>query len=245
VLHLWVRATANWADERAFRAQLDPAFEPQVALWDDTFDMPYRCFRHQLRAIAQLNLSRVADAVVAAWDEIPDGALVAPVDDDDWFAPDVARTLERERAPHALGYVWTSSFLEVPIDLGHRLYLARRALFPRTPPRWLCTTNNYAAHKRPETELLLRSHTIASEHFAGADAARVVRLDRRLSVMNRTLASKTSLGFLKPAIRRGTLLRKLRRYRELYAAPPSHPDLDWCRPYLQMMSDLMRELHVK
>ena len=244
MLYLWVRATANWEDERAFLAQLDPAFKPKVELWNDTFDLPYHRFRHEIRRIARLNLARVEKATVLPWSDIPDGALVAPVDDDDWFAPNVARVLERVHDPQAIGYRWTSSFIEVPINLGHRLGLLRRALFPRTPPRWICTTNNYAALKGPDAKLLLEKYTVASERFAGPDAARVRRIDQRLSVMNRTLASQTSLGFLRPSIRRSELLRKFDRYRALYTAPLA-PELAWCRPYREMMADLMRRLRVK
>jgi hypothetical protein len=244
VLYLWVRSTASWSDEAAFRAQLDPAFARKVAVWDDTFGLSYREFRREVYRIAQWNLSNVRDAVVAAWDEIPEGALVAPVDDDDWFSPDVAGALARACDPEALGYLWTSSFLEVPIDLGHRLFLWRRSLLPRTPPRWLCSTNSYAARKQPDTALLLQKHTVASERFAGPDAARVRRIDERLSLMNRTLASQTSLAFLRPVLRRAELLRKARRYRRLYERP-LRSDLAWARPYADGMSELMRRLRVK
>lgn len=244
MLYLWVRATANWEDEGAFLAQLDPAFKPKVDLWNATFDIPYHRFRHEIRRIAQMNLARVESAAVLPWHEIPDGALVAPVDDDDWFAPNLARVLESANDAQAVGYFWTSSFVEVPINFGHRLGLLRRALFPSTSPRWICTTNNYAVVKRPDTRPLLEKHTVASERFAGRDAARVRRIDQRLSVMNRTLASQTSLGFLRPRIRRAELLRKLRRYRTLYTAPLV-PELAWCQPYREMMADLMRSLRVK
>jgi len=32
VLYLWVRATADWSDAQAFRAQLQPPYAPKVAL---------------------------------------------------------------------------------------------------------------------------------------------------------------------------------------------------------------------
>lgn len=243
MLYLWVRTTTDWDDERAFLAQLDPAFKPKVDVWNDTFDMPYHLFRSEVRRIARRNLSRVEGATVAAWEEIPDGALVAPVDDDDWFAPHLAHAIQRARCPEAMGYFWTSSFLEVPIDFGHRLGLMRRAVFPRTPPRWICTTNNYAALKVAETSLVLTKHTVASDWFV-ANEPRVRRIDQRLSIMNRTCASQTSLGFLRPTIRRAELLRKYRRYRELYSAPLA-PELAWCRSYVERMHDLMSRLGVK
>jgi hypothetical protein len=244
MIYIWVRATANWEDERAFLAQLDPAFKPKVDVWNDTFDMPFHRFRRETRRIAERNLSRVENAAVADWDEIPEGALVIPVDDDDWFAPNVARVLEESLDPRRTGYFWISSFIEVPINLGHRLAGIRRAIFPRTPPRWICSTNNYAIVKQPDTKLLLEKHTMASGWFGGPGQRQVHRIEQRLSVMNRTLGSQTSLGFWKPSIRRSELLRKFRRYRALYRAPVSR-ELDWCRPYVAMMAELMGRLNVR
>jgi len=70
-------------------------------------------------------------------------------------------------------------------------------------------------------------------------------VDTRLSVMNRTLASRTSLGLMRPEeckpIRQSTLLRKYRQYRTLYKRPPG-PELEWCSTYIRMMDDLMSEL---
>lgn len=70
------------------------------------------------------------------------------------------------------------------------------------------------------------------------------RIDARLSLMNRTLASQTSLAFLRPNLRRSELLRKYRRYRRLYERPlPA--ELAWARPYVHDMDELMRRLGVK
>src|SRR5438067_12798702 len=94
VMQIWVRATLDYDDEQRFTAALRPGFREQVALWDSVFEMPYRVYRARLRAIARENLARVEGAVVAAWEEIPGGTLVLPVDDDDWFRPDIASVLE-------------------------------------------------------------------------------------------------------------------------------------------------------
>ena len=85
---------------------------PEGAGWNDTFNISYQRFRHRVEQIAQLNHSRVEGAVVSEWDEIPDGALVMPVDDDDWFVPGAAQALEAELDPEAIGY------LAQPLDRG-------------------------------------------------------------------------------------------------------------------------------
>lgn len=242
MIHLWVRETTDWDDEARFRRQLSPAFAPRVALWDATFALPYRAFRAELKKIAQLNLSRVAGAVVAAhWRDIPEGALVAPADDDDWFAPELAERLAA--LPAHAGVYWTSSFLEVPIDLGHRFGLLRKRLFPGTRPKWICTTNNYALPKSAEAQPLLQSH-VAASRWLEPEPGRLVKLPLRLSLMNRSLASQTSLGRFKRRFGRRALVAKWAAYRELYARPLP-PELAWAELYAARMAALMAELTLR
>lgn len=142
----------------------------------------------------------------AGWEEIPDGALVLPIDDDDWFSPQAGQALRSEFDPCVAGYYWTSSWIEVPTGLGHLLYLIQRRLLPWTPPKWTCTTNNYAIVKGEGAQALLSSHVKASHWFdsrieSSAEGA-VKRIDRRVSVANRTLAY--------PRDRRRALARDLR-----------------------------------
>lgn len=265
MIYIWVRATTTWQDEQEFLAQLDPRVKPKVDLWNDTFDIPFHLFRHRVREIARLNQSRVENSACARWEEIPEGGLVVPIDDDDWLAPDIGNVLEDEYDSRATGYHWIRTFIEVPIDLRHRLGVIRRSVFPRTPPRYFCMTNNYALVKAPETKPLLESHSRASEWFEVQERGRVRKIERHLSAMNRTLASKTSLGG-KPSPTRSTFIRKFHAYRRLYRrlarAPvgpglalrrgpgkvygrPSALELAWCRPYLAMMSDLMDQLGIR
>jgi hypothetical protein len=142
VIYLWVRTSVDWSDEAAFLRQVQPAFMPSVTLWNEAFTMPSHVFRGRVRTIARPNLSRVEQTTCADWDAIPDGAIVLPVDDDGWFAPDAAIAIERD--PQAVAYRWPSSFVQVPIDWHIAVGLARRRLLPRTPPVWFCSTNNYA-----------------------------------------------------------------------------------------------------
>jgi hypothetical protein len=243
-----VRSTVDWENEEAFLAQAPADLKAKLGLWNATFTIPFHIFRYRVRQIAELNHSRVEGAVCADWDEIPEGALVLPVDDDDWFAPDAATVLEGEFDPSVTGYYWTSSWIEVPTNLGHRFYLIRRRLLPWTPQKWICTTNNYAMVKGPSAKTLLTSHIRASRWFdgevKGPDAGGVKRIDRRLSVANRTLASSTTLRPGRPDISPSKLRRKFRRYKTLYDQP-SPLDLAWCRPYLRMMAELMDELEIR
>ena len=243
MVHIWVRSTLPWNDDAAFRAQVDPSFEPCLRVWDASFEMPYNHFRARVYDIAQANLTNVRGAKVSDWDDIPEGALVLPVDDDDWFAPHAAETLKRELRPATPAYVWEASFAETPTWMGHRLYLARRRLLPWTPPRWSCSTNSYAMEKAEGRQELLRLHTRASAWVDRAPPGAVRFLGERLSMMNRTIASQTQLrrGDPPAVATPDEMRRKLARYRRLYrrlqrsAAP-------WARPYLAMMGDLVDEL---
>ncbi|MGH2992333.1 MAG: hypothetical protein ACRDL1_02210, partial [Solirubrobacterales bacterium] len=243
VIYIWVRETTDWEDEQAFVAQMRSELEAKVELWNDTFNIPFHAFRQRVREIARLNHSRVEGSSCAVWDEIPEGGLVLPVDDDDWFAPDVGRVLESEFDSRATGYYWISSFIQVPIHFRHRLGLIRRRISPRTPPKWVCTTNNYAMVKTAETKPLLASHVSASRWVEEREANGMRRIERRLSIMNRTLASQTSLAPKRSSISRRRLMWRFHRYKTLYRAATA-PELSWCRPYVGMMAELMEELRV-
>ena len=94
-MFIWVRTSIDWSDEAALPSLVKPEFLTKLELWNETFSIPYSRFRHEVCEIARLNLSRVERALVRPWDEIPEGAVVLPVDDDDWFAPDIVRRWSR------------------------------------------------------------------------------------------------------------------------------------------------------
>ncbi len=240
MIHLVVRRTTDWDNEAEVRAQIPERLRSVVALWNKTFDIPYHAFRSELKHIAQLNLARVVGAVSIPRDQIPAGAIVVPSDDDDWFAPNLATVLETQVEVLCSGYYWPSRFIEVPISLPHRLSLLRRQIFPQTQPKWRCTTNNYAIVMRPEMSTLIDNHIEASRWFV-AHPRSVKALNEPLSVMNRTLASITTLRS-NPS--RRELVWKYERYKKLYDAGVP-PDLSWAEPYVEMMNNLMAGLRLR
>lgn len=242
MIYIWIRSTLDWENEAAFKAQLSSRLVDAVELWNRTFNIPYHLFRHRLRQIAHLNHTRVDGAKCTEWEAIPDGNLVVPVDDDDWFAPGLATTLAREQEEGISAYFWPSNFLEVPVHLQHQAGRIRRTLFPSTPNRFLCTTNNYAMVKGPEIQALLRKHTHASLWFESNMNSAVKEIGEPLSIMNRTLGSVTSLAQKRPPFAREKLLLGLHRYRHVYSKRAS-PELAWSQLYREMMAALIQELY--
>lgn len=235
---LCIRHDVPWDDEAAFRAQLPPSFAPKVAAWDATFAMPFRVFRGEVRDIARANLACVAQVERRRWQDVPEGAIVLPADDDDWFAPDAGRVLAAAADSATEAWTWPHTVLEVPIDLGHRLEMLRRRLVPSMPPRWTCSTNNYALRRRADREGPFLDHRVMSAWVDGGEQARF--LGRRLSVQNRTLASITQMGFGRARVSPRELRRKLREYRRLYERfEPPAPELEWMVPRVRSMADLL------
>jgi len=241
-MYIWVRTSVDWDDEAAVLAQCPPYFRPKLERWNATFAMPFHVFRGRVREIARDSLAAVEGARCTAWEEIPDGAPVLPIDDDDWFAPDIATELERRWDGSGIGCSWTSTFVEVPMHWRHAAgkVIRRRAPWVPLKPMWRCTTNNYALVKGPGTRELAVFHVRARDRFDVQDPP---QLPVRLSAMNRTLASQTTLGYMRGTISRARLLDRYARYRRLYREPGAAPD--WCAPYLARMDALMAELELR
>lgn len=271
-IYICIRRTANWKDVAGYRARLIAGFVPHINEWDATFYITYREFRAAVAEITMANLKAVRGGVIAPYEEIPEGAIVMPCDDDDWTAPHAAEILAESFATHHDRAVWTQSVLQVPLDWMHALKIRAGKIWPPLhPPRWFCSTNNYALRKRPENFNFFMSHTLASKEWTTDPG--LLRLQRRLTLQNRNPASKTSIVGVRYSIytqvngqirltnlndpsnekqkacdarpsRR--LLRKLEKYQELYHSyKPENPDLEWATPYVHAMRDLTLSLKAK
>jgi hypothetical protein len=238
-IFICIRRTLDWQDEAVVTKHLRPGFRPKLAAWNATFDPPYHLFRHRLKQIAQENLSRVARAVLAPIEAIPRGAVVIPVDDDDWLSPELAERLAERYDPAAGGYLWIREVVEPPRRLRTRLWNWAWSWKAST-----CATNNYAVVNEPElTELLFR-HVKAGRYF-DANRSRILRIPQTLAIQNRNLSSQTAMAWRRPSIAREELVESLRRYRTLYAAYPLPAELGWARPCLAQMAELMGQVRVK
>jgi len=238
-VYVCIRRTLEWADEAEVRARLVPAFRPKMEVWNATFDVPYHLFRHRLKAIAQANLGRVEGAVRAPLDAAPEGAVVIPVDDDDWLAPDLALRLRERYAPEMTGYLWVRSVLEPRVPWRRRLWYGLWSW-----KKSVCDTNNYAIVRRPDTDELVRRHLRAGRYFA-AHAARIARVPGVLAIQNRNVSSQTAMGWRRESVSRDELVRSYRRYRGLYDSVALPDALGWARPCVAQMAELMRDLRVR
>ena len=243
MIYICVRRTTEWENEQVFLGQLSDHFRPKVEVWDAMFTMPYHLFRHRIKGIAQLNLSRVKNARCALLDEVPEGSVVVPIDDD-WLSPELGTVLEAEFESDKTGFYWERAFLESPPGLVVKVGRFVLYTLPRRTRRmWTCSTNNYALVKSDDMLLPLRNHVVASAYF-NEEPKKVKRITRHLSLMNRTLASQTSMGWKGPTVTKRELATKFHRYRKLYLGF-EHPELAWARPYVKMMANLMAELGLK
>jgi hypothetical protein len=251
LLYICVRRTLPWHDEAAVSAALAPQMRATVDLWNATFELSYAAFRHRLTLIARENWSRIEHTRLTPLDQIPPGALVVPVDDDDWFSPELGRRLLAEQDPSLHGYHWNRYILEPPRHL--RRWPWKRARRASDTSQYTCGSNNYAVVNVPELTAAIRSHVNASAIF-DAGACRVKHVDASLSLQCRNLASRTVLGadFLRRASGAGpgTLLRedlieRLRRQQGLYRRLRLPREVAWAEPSALAMAGLLRELRPK
>jgi hypothetical protein len=241
VIHICVRKTLDWRNEALADASILPEFRAKYEMWNATFDMPYAAFRQRVKEIAELSLSRVVGARRTSLGEVPPGELIVPVDDDDWFAPNLANEIRRLFDPDASGYRWRRDVVE-PLPGGSRIrswWVRNREL-----ERLTCASNNYAIVNTPRLTALVSNHLRASEYF-DAHPAELRRTTKVLGIQNRSPASQTALAWRRPTISRGELIETLERYRGLHGSWKLGRALRWAAPYLRATADLIDELRVR
>jgi len=238
-IYICIRRTLDWHDEAASAALLRPDLRPKVEVWNATLEPSYYLFRDRLKQIAQANLARVENAVQAPLADVPRDAIVIPMDDDDWLAPELANRLAEQYDPAASGYLWIRDVVAPRVPLRTRAWYWLW--------RWTasaCATNNYAIPNRPGVAELVSHHVRAGRYF-DANRSRIKRMRRILSIQNRNLASRTAMGWRRPSITRDELVDSVDRYRALYSSRELPDELGWARPCMAQMDELMKQVRVK
>ena len=242
-LPICVRGTLPWHDEAAVEARLVPELRQKVALWNECFNLRYAAFRVRLAQIAQRNWSQIENAKLTPREEIAPGALLVPVDDDDWFSPELAQQLLPHADARLEGLHWNRYILELP-RRGRRFAWGRARRAADTS-RHTCGSNNYSIRNLPAFDRAITNHVWASEYF-DAHPSRVKRLEASLSVQNRNFASRSGLGgHKKLVITREELLERFRRHRSLYEGLRLPPEVAWAQPYVTSMAELMDSIRLK
>ncbi len=242
MIYVCMRRTLDWQNRAAVDAGLVQGFRTKIETWNTTFNVPYHEFRQRLKVIARLNLSRMENARCVSLEEVPPGGLLVPVDDDDWFSPELASSLQDEFDPSIQAYYWTRHILEPQRQLRRFRGVLRELITGEV----IFATNNYALRNVPELAMarLAADHIEASRYFQ-ANPQRRRYLRAALSFHNRSLASQTVLAWLRPAITRDELVESFDQYRTLYARTHLSRDLRWAEPYVALMSELMGELKLR
>jgi hypothetical protein len=245
IVCICVRQTLDWTSKAAVDAGLIEVFRPMVEMWDASFNVPYHEFRQRLKVIAQLSLSRVEGVQQASLERAPPGALLVPVDDDDWFSPDLAQRLRQVFDPSIPCYYWSRHILEPDRSKRRWKGLLKELLTGRV----IFATNNYALRNLPGLVDVRVHHMVARDHF---QATQVRYLPAALSVHNRSLASRTVLAMKRPTvlgmtrpIPRDQLVDRFECYRRLYGRTHLSRGLRWAAPYVAMMSELMQSLKLR
>jgi hypothetical protein len=242
MLHLCVRRTLAWHDEAAVAANLLPKMRPVVERWNATFDLSYAGFRLRLAEIARRSLGRVENAKLAPLEDVPPGALLVPVDDDDWLSPELANRVLAEAEPLCTGYHWSRYILETPRR-------PRRCPWRRVRPaadtsQFTCASNNYAVRRLPELSESISNHVAASVYF-DANPGHVKHVAGSLSVQNRNLSSQTVLRHRHQPLGRDALVETYERHRKLYRRLRLPPEVAWAEPYVAAMAELMHAIRLR
>lgn len=239
MIYIHPRRTLDWRDEAAVEAGLVAKFRPKVELWNATFNIRYHSFRQRLHEIARLSWSRIQNACIADEGTVPENAIIVPVDDDDWFSPELGNRLGWETDLSIFGYHWIRHILEPERRRRSLKGRVKEALTGKV----IFATNNYALRKRPEIARMLSSHLEAS-NCLHERPSEFRYLPLALSVHNRSIASQTALGTGLPFSHQD-LLAAYSLYRRLYDRTRLFGGLSWARPYVAMMSGLMQELKLR
>ncbi len=140
-----------------------------ITIWDASLSIGYREFRHALKVIALKNFAAVKGARLIDFQTLeelllPEDALVAFVDNDDWFAPNLFERLLEIRSED--GFKWGSVRLGVAFSALHDQG-GCDLLTMRKINNTICT-NNYAVSgqciARLGRDALLR-HSYAKQAF--------------------------------------------------------------------------------
>jgi len=235
---------------RGMSAEQKAGFLQAIRIWNRTFAMSYFAYRQRLKEIAELSWTRVRnlDLIVrrpelVAMLDASDPYIVLPVDDDDWFHPEIAEVLRRRWRPGVDAFHWPDGlYRPVPFQDRFEQSAHQERLIVR---KWDAdfATNGYAltraglakcnAQLKPR---VLAFHWSAGKTFHQAGFERCF-VDRPLSASNKSLASCTNL---KPLVDRSHFMRNVPHLMRRTTNIPE--PLRWTQEYVALTEALNVEL---
>ncbi len=117
---LGVRSMSDWqVGQNLLTSPWGDGWEKRLQWWDEVFSMPYHTYRFNLQKIAKENWSRIEglDSIVSirSWQpELFHDAIIVPIDDDDWLAPQICHVIRNQIQPDTTAISWQADRIECP-----------------------------------------------------------------------------------------------------------------------------------
>lgn len=178
-----VRRDKLWHEKKIVSAHFERYFNPIITEWNDTFTTSYFEFKNMMEEIRLKNqLDLRFDNYVNSYDlHLSADDIFVPIDEDDWFHPDIVDALK-------------DSLIETNLDnLGYRWNIIKyypgeiKSLeSPFDGEKYLWHSNNYAISRLNNHDFL--NHVTFCNHNKNAGG---IYVPKYLSAYNKNLASLT------------------------------------------------------
>ena len=209
-LVIWERTAINWSsmDMDAFFKQENKIFKRYeellrfcIPVWNETFHLEYPQFRAELQLIANENRGNLpgVDEIIRGEsdfaqyiDSAADDTIIVPVDDDDWFAPDLVRLKTIFEQGKFRYVIWP----QLIIGPNRKDYMYRVL---KVPEQDIPESNNFAftvgmfkEYDYKEIEVILPYHMSLGRKFLTLN--KPVHIPGWFSVYCKTVASISFMG---------------------------------------------------
>jgi hypothetical protein len=256
VLFVWTNINWRYFNDAVFEEQVaglpssffhgrprqHRCFRDKIALWNEIFCIPYFEYRQHLQDVAQQNWLQIRhlDAIVRDCSLVPigkEGVVILPVDDDDWFHPEVSGFLESQlRAKdHAVTWKYSHYVPHAP-NASRRIRGVGRRIFGSNA--YAVTATYLAAIPASDRKNVLRSHGFSRHYFKKNETRGSTwrYLHTCMSMKNHSPASISTLA----SCERERLERFRESMRDRTSKIPTR--FEWAAPFVRQCQELNKEL---
>lgn len=238
-----------------FRAQLNQPYKPKTELnilisngvldiWNKTFRINYIYFRYQVHQIAKLSLQNTNCQIIWGYKEFvewytnnKEDCIIVPVDDDDWFSPEIIELPKCFESNENL-VIWKKSIL-------HSITTFRYEVIQE----YNMGSNNWALKfsylkSLPDTvarHLVLLSHKHSQEYFKhNLLKSKIKYVENYLSLHVR---HPSSLSFIRQKIDEADFSKQLKQIASKKPILPlNNLDFEWAKNYIEKLQILSQQL---